>query len=276
MSSGGDSSPNYQVAKTDTAPWAGQQPYLSTGFNMAQSLLTSGQPAFYPGATYVPMSGDTSTALAQGENANSTMWNNIAGNGSIYNLLPQALSQTSKTLGGDYLNMSNPAFAGMLQNTMQQAQPAIDAAFAGGGRGISGARDAAIADAWASNAQNLGYQNYATERQNQIAAAGAAPGMVNAGLNPLQQLGQIGATQEGYAGQQLQDTLARWDAGQNLGWNNLGRYMAAVGGGSYGGQSTQMVPTTSNPWMTAAGLGTAGAGILGTLFGRNGVWPGGS
>ena len=265
-----DDQPNYQVGKTESAPWAGQQPYLQTGFQTAQNLLNSGQPSYYPNATYVPMSGTTAGSLNTGEQAaNIQLQNNPA---SLYQLNPEAMNQTLATMRGDYLNQGNPYFQGMLQNTMQKAQPAIDAAFAGGGRGISGARDAAISDAWASNAQNLGYQNYATERQNQLGAIAAAPGMVQAGLAPLQSLAQIGATREGYAGQEVQDAMKRWDAGQNLGWNNLGRYMATVGGGGYGTQSTQYIPTTSNPWMTAAGLGGAGASILGSLFGRGGVW----
>jgi len=124
-----DDQPNYQVGKTETSPWAAQQPYLQTGFQTAQNLLNSGQPSYYPNATYVPMSGTTAGSLAGGENAANTMWNNISGGGSIYNLLPGAMAQTDATLRGDYLNAGNPAFQGMLQNTMQRAQPAIDAAF---------------------------------------------------------------------------------------------------------------------------------------------------
>jgi hypothetical protein len=263
--------PNYQVAKTDSAPWSGQQPFLTTGFNQAQTLLNSGQPQFYPNATYVPMSGTTGQSLNLGEGAANTQWTNTAG-GPLTSLTPEAINQTYGTMRGDYLTQQNPYFSQMLQQTFQKAQPTIDAAFAGGGRGISGARDAAISDAWANTAGNLGYQDYGRERQNQIAAIGAAPGMVQAGLSPLQQLGQIGTAREGYAGAELQDSLKRWDAGQNAGWNNLGKYMSTVGGGNYGTQSTQMVPQTSNPWAQGVGYAGAAASILGSLFGRQGAF----
>jgi hypothetical protein len=129
-----------------------------------------------------------------------------------------------------------------------------------------------VSDAWANAASNLGYQDYSRERQNQIAAIGAAPGMVQAGLQPLQQLGQIGAAREGYAGSELQDALKRWDAQQGLQWNNLAKYMATVGGGSYGNQTTTMVPQTSNPWLTGLGAAGTAASIAGSLFGRSGAF----
>jgi hypothetical protein len=263
--------PNYQIGKTDSAPWAGQQPYLTTGFQTAQNLLNSGQPQFYPNATYVPMSDTTQQGLAGAQGAANNQWG-ATNQGALASLTPNAINQTLQTASGNYLTQNNPYFQQKLQNTFQQAQPTIDAAFAGGGRGISGARDAAISDAWAQTAGNLGYQDYATERQNQINAINASPGMAQAGLAPLQQLGQVGATQEQYAGQQLQDTLNRYNAQQNAGWNNLAKYMGTVGGGGFGTQSTQYIPQSSNPWLT--GLGAAGslASIAGSLFGRNGAF----
>ena len=262
--------PNYQISKSETAPWAGQQPYLSRGFETALTQLNSGQPQFYPNATYVPMSGATAGSLQTGEDAANTMLR--VNSPAMYGLTPEAQSQTLSMAQGNQLTNVNPYFNQMLTNTFQRAQPTIDAAFAGGGRGISGARDAAVSDAWANTAGNLGYQDYAKERQNQLGAIAAAPAMAQTGLAPLQQLGQIGAAREGYAGQQLQDTLNRYNAGQNAGWNNLGKYMATVGGGSYGNQSTQMIPQTSNPWLAAAGAAGSTASILGSLFGRNGAF----
>jgi len=67
-------------------------------------------------------------------------------------------------------------------------------------------------------------------------------------------------------------SINRWDFQQNQPWNNLSKYAALVGVGQYGGQTTQTIPTQSNPWLT--GLGTAGtlASIAGSLFGRGGVF----
>jgi hypothetical protein len=262
--------PNYQVSKTDSAPWAGQQPYLTQGFDAAKGLLASGQPQFYPNATYVPMSGTTAGSLQSGEDAANTMLR--TNSASLYGLMPTAQDQTLSMARGDYTQAGNPYFQGMLNNAMQKAQPGIDASFAGAGRGISGARDAALADSWTNTAGNLAYQNYGAERQNQNAAIAASPGMVQAGMQPLQQLGQIGAAREGYAGSELQDTLNRYNAGQNAGWSNLAKYMGTVGGGSYGSQQTQYVPQSSNPWLAAAGGAGSVATILGSLFGRSGAF----
>jgi hypothetical protein len=263
--------PNYVTQKSDTAPWAGQQPYLQRGFSVADELQRGTTPSFYPNATYVPMSGTTESSLNQGDWAAQNQFN-ATNQYNLARLTPGAIDQTTATMRGDYLTQQNPYFQQMLQNTFNKAQPTIDSAFAGGGRGISGARDAAISGAWADTAGNLGYQDYAKERQNQLAAIAAAPGMAQAGLAPLQQLGQIGAAREGYAGSELQDALKRWDAQQNQGWSNLSKYMATVGGGGYGNQQTTMVPQTSNPWLTGAGLAGSAASIAGSLFGRSGAF----
>jgi hypothetical protein len=267
----GNSEPDYVTQKSDATPWAEQAPYLKAGFENAKSLLGGNTPSFYPNATYVPMSGATGGSLDAGEQLGNRQWA-LNNNADMWGLVPEAMRQTQATQRGDYLTNQNPYFQQMLTNTFQKSQPTIDAAFAGGGRGISGARDAAVSDAWANAASGLGYQDYGRERANQIAAIGAAPGMAQAGMQPLQQLGQIGQAREGYAGSELQDALKRWDATQNQGWSNAAKYQALVGGGQFGGQTTQMVPQTSNPWLTAAGLAGSAASIAGSLFGRQGAF----
>jgi hypothetical protein len=263
---------DFNVSQTNTAPWATQQPFLQKGFETAQGLLQGGTPSYYPNATYVPQSGATSGSLLGGENAAWNQWN-ATNYGTLANLTPEAMNQTYSMARGDQLTQQNPYFQQMLQQTYQSALPTIQNTFAGAGRGISGASDAATADAWAKAASGLGYQDYSRERQNQIGAIAASPGMAQAGLAPLQQLSQIGQTREGYAGKELQDAINRYDFGQNSGWSNAAKYMSLIGGGGFGQQKTEMVPQTeSNPWATAAGVGTTAASLLGSLFGRNGVF----
>ena len=264
---------DFQVSQTSTAPWAEQQPFLKQGWQTAQGLLQGGTPSFYPNATYVPMSGATSGSLMSGEAAAQNQWGAMPQ--SMYGLTPEAMNQTLAMARGDYLSAGNPYFQQMLQNTWNKAQPTIQGAFAGAGRGISGAQDAAMSDAWANMAGNLAYQNYGTERQNQIGAVAAAPGMAQQGYAPLDRLAQIGATREGYAGKEVQDAINRWDFGQNAGWSNAAKYMGLIGGGGFGQQKTEAIPVSSpSGWQTAAGAGTTIASILGSLFGRQGVWPG--
>lgn len=256
-------SDNTQIAKTDSAPWSGQQPYLSDIFSRASALNARGDiPSYYPNATYVPASQQTEQGLNQIQS--------LAQQGG--QLTPAATNTALRTINGDFLTRQNPEFSGMVQNAFNAARPAIDSAYASAGRGISGARDAALADSWSGAVTNLAGQNYANERQLQQQMVGQAPQLDQARYQDAQALMGVGSTREGYAQQQLQDSINRWDFQQNQPWNNLSKYAALVGGGQYGGQQTQTIPTTSNPWLQ--GLGAAGslASIAGSLFGRNGVW----
>ena len=63
-SSGGGGGQNTQtIQKAD--PWEGQQPYLTSGFEAAQSRLGSSQPQFFPGSTVAPFN-PNETAFQQG------------------------------------------------------------------------------------------------------------------------------------------------------------------------------------------------------------------
>lgn len=257
------SSDNVQIAKTDSAPWSGQQPYLSSLWASAgQNYNTPKQ--FYPNATYVPASNQTEAGLSQTEQ--------LAQQGG--QLTPAATAQNLRTINGEFLTRQNPEFAGMVQNAFNAARPSIDGAYASAGRGISGARDYALADTWANAVTNLAGQNYQNERGLQSQAISQAPQLDAARFADAQQLMGVGQAREGYANSALQDSIARFNFSQNERDQALARYAAMVQGGQFGGSQTQSIPTTSNPLLT--GLGTAGtlASIAGSLFGRNGVWPG--
>lgn len=251
-----------QIAKTDSAPWAAQQPYLQDIFGRAQQTYFGGQPNYYPNATYVPASQQTEQGLNQIQS--------LAQQGG--SLTPAATNTALRTINGDFLTRQNPEFQGMVQNAFNAARPAIDSAYASAGRGISGARDAALADSWSNAVTNLAGQNYANERQLQQQMVGQAPTLDQARFNDAQALMGVGSTREGYANQALQDQINRWDFQQNQPWNNLSKYAALVGGGQYGGQTTQTIPTQSNPWLTGLGTASTLASIAGSLFGRSGVF----
>lgn len=254
-------SDNTQIAKTDSAPWSGQQPYLSSLWASAgQNYNTPKQ--FYPNATYVPASNQTEQGLGQIES--------LANQGG--QLTPAATNTALRTINGEFLGRQNPEFAGMVQNAFNTARPTIDGAYASAGRGISGARDAALADAWSNSVTNLAGQNYAQERQLQQQMVGQAPQLDAARFQDAQALMGVGSTREGYANQALQDQVNRWNFSQNERDNALAKYAAMVQGGSFGGSQTQTIPTTSNPWLTGLGSASTLASIAGNLFGKNGVW----
>lgn len=89
------------VQQTSTAPWTVQQPYLTKGFQEAQSLYNSDKPQYFPDSTVAPQSGDTQSAIRQ------------MGQGS--SLPGTAASQASDTLNGGYLK-SPQAWASQTYN----------------------------------------------------------------------------------------------------------------------------------------------------------------
>lgn len=73
MSKGGAPKTQTVVEKSNSEPWAGAQPALKEALSGAQQLFSQGMPAFYPGSTVAPMSGDTMSGLnAIRNNASST------------------------------------------------------------------------------------------------------------------------------------------------------------------------------------------------------------
>lgn len=117
-----------------------------------------------------------------------------------------------------------------------------------------------------TNAQiNNQFSNDATSRQ--LGAIGALPGMFDYQNQAAQQMLGVGATQEGYAGQELQDAINRFNFEQSAPWDQLFRYGQALGLSTPGmGQTqTQMIPT-QNSWLQ----GAIGGGMLGYQVG--GPW----
>ena len=84
------------------------------------------------------------------------------------NLMEQGAGVLGNTIGGQYLDINNNPY---LQQIMRQAASGTAAQFEGGSRYGSGVQQQAILNTLGQ----LGYQNYAAERANQLQAAGAAP-----------------------------------------------------------------------------------------------------
>ena len=95
---GGGQSTTQTVQKAD--PWSGQQPFLTTGYEQAQSRLNSAQPQYYPGSTVTPFN--------QNELAAQQMALNYAGSDR-----PQAMQASAESaLTGEMLAnpYNNPVF----------------------------------------------------------------------------------------------------------------------------------------------------------------------
>lgn len=266
-SGGGGGGQNTQtIQKSD--PWAGQQPFLTRGFERAETQLEGTKPQFFPGQTFVGYSPDTQLAL-EGQRARA-----IAGSP----LVGLSQNQLGRTIAGEYINQPNPAFGAMLNRVENQIRPRIDSQFAGAGRGVGAGSGAgyqeAYARAFADAAAPLAYQNYNQERQNQLQATLAAPQLAQQDYFDAAQLAQVGAAREAEQQAQLSENIQRHNYEQNIEAQKLQQYMNLIQG-NYGSMSETQGTLRGqgiNPLATGLGLGLTGLGAYGSLFGSGGLF----
>jgi hypothetical protein len=234
------------------------KPYVKQGLDEANRLYGQ-QPNFFPDATYVGASDPTQAALLA--QRNRAMQGNM--------LNPAAQRQQLNTISGDYL-AGNPFFSGAFQGAAEQAANAYNANVnsalsnaSRAGRYGSGAMNTALSGAgqtFANSLNNaagqLAYQNYATERAMQNAAAQNAPSLAQTDYYDINQLMQAGQGYEGYDQLALQDRINRFNFEQNAPQNALAQYMGYVTGSPQGSQTTSQV--FRNPFGSAIGGATLG------------------
>lgn len=243
------------------------KPYLTQGLDEATRLYGQ-SPSYYPGQTYVGASDPTQAALLALKNR--------ATQGNVLN--PAAQQQQLGTIGGAYL-AGNPFFSGAFKGAAEQATNAynqsVNSALSNSsqaGRYGSGAMNTALgaagttlANSLSNTAGNLAYQNYATERGLQNAAAQNAPSLAATDYADINQLMQAGQGYEGYNQQALQAAIDKYNYEQNAQQNALAQYMGYVTGSPQGSQTVSQV--YKNPLAGIAG----GASIGGSLGGTQGA-----
>lgn len=194
-----------QTTKSDSAPWAQQQPYLTKGFSEAGKIYDQGPSEYFPGQTYTDMSpfrqaGLTGTAdIASGgnplvTNASNYAANTLGGQGDnpYADILSGGVGGMQKTANGEFLN-ANPyldqtfdAANKKLTNTFQNdTLPAIAAGLGVSGNAGSTTSDllgaeagGKLADAQSSLAANIYGGNYQSERDRM---SNAQSGLTNTG-----------------------------------------------------------------------------------------------
>jgi hypothetical protein len=262
-------------------PWSAQQPYLSTGFGRAETLLDQ-PPEFYPSSTVVPYSPATEEALT-GMETRARAGSPLTG---------AAQENILSTVQGDYLSPeSNPyltsameaATRPMQERFTQDVLPGISGAFSQAGRygsGLMANQQQRAAEAYQRQigdvTSSMAYRNYADERARQQAAAGMAPAMAELDYGDLQRLGAVGGAREKLAEAELQEDVSRFAYQQEAPRQALREFMATIGGGQYGGTETKAQPLYSDPFATGLGYAGTAAGIAGSLFGGGGdsAWSG--
>lgn len=254
---GGGGAPATTTTVQKADPWSGQQPYLTDIFTQAQTL--SGTPQeFYPGQTFADQSPETQ--LAMGAQANRAVMGSP--------LTGAAQNELTQTLSGSYLDAGNPYFSNAMNAAANQIRPRIDSQFAAGGRYGSGLHSGTMAQALSDTAGQLAYQNYGDERMNQMRGMLFAPQMAQQDYFDIAKLAEVGASQEDYTQQSINDAMQRWNYEQNEPWQRLGQY-SNLTQGFYGGTTNTDSSVQMPPRSIGAGLlgGAAAGGGLGYMLG---------
>ena len=265
-------------------PPAYAAPYLGDVLAKAGQVYNSNYGQFYPNATYTPASQNSLASISGTTDIANTQNAANQGQSAFSQVNPAAANTALQTVRGDYLSPdSNPFLRANVDAATrptrdaytQSVVPAINASFAqngrlGGGLNVLGqtqAADTLLRNVGEQSNQLYG-QNYQMERGLQNQMVGQAPSIAESQYNPLQHLAQAGSAQEGYANQQLQDSIARWNQQQQAPWSNLANYASIVRGGTVGSNSSgsQTIPTYGSPLMQGIGTGIAGLGALGSLW----------
>ena len=249
-------------AKTvsNVTPWETQVPYLTKGFERAESLYNQSGPSYYPGKTYVDFSPQTTTAL----NAAETR----AKAGSP--LMAQAQSELLKQAKGDYLSPTSNPFLKDLYNQMAgDVTAGVQSQFTKAGRLGSGANQDVLADSLGDLATKVYAPNYQAERANMQNVLFQAPGIAESDYNDISKLRAIGAEREGLQQNVLADAMNRYQYQQMLPHEKLRNYQAATGG-SYGQTATKIQPLTRNVGAGLLGGALGGAELAGMIPGLGG------
>lgn len=241
MSGGGSSGQSTESTST-SEPWAGLQPFLQSGYRTAERNILNRPTEFFQGSTVVPFASETRSAL----DATS----NRASQGSP--LLKASQDYTQGLL-------TDPASTSVYDSILSDVRPGIDSSFAFGRRTGSPAHAEALG-------RGLGraFAPYAES------AAGRAPGLAREDYYDIGRLADVGAARESKAGERLQEDVSRFNFNQTEPQQRVMSYMQALSGfPGVGGTTTARQQSSgrnsSNPLLTAAGLGLGGAATAGGL-----------
>ena len=217
------------------------RPYVRDALSKQQALYNQGAPEYYGGQTYLDPNTQQQSAIDM-----------MTANAGVNNpMLQNATNLNNQMIQGDFLQ-NNPNFDAVMATAGRKATDAYNnamtntnsqASMSGRYGSDAHARMASknssnLAQSLADTAGQYAYQNYATERGNQINAmnnAGTIAGNQNIGA---QNLMNAGNAQAGFDQTALNADIARHDYGQNAQQQHLSNYTNAVWGAPGGSTST--------------------------------------
>ncbi len=284
MSSGGKTNSSaaqpigQQVVQQKSEPWEGQKPYLNQGFIQAEQLRSTPR-NYYSGSTVVPFSNQTEAAMQGVEDR--------ARSGSeLYRIGKSGMEATAR---GDYLSPdSNPylrqtydaAARPVTESFRDATMPTLSSGAIQAGRYGSGLMATQQGKAMDSLGRTLGDMsttlygnNYNAERGRQFDAQANAPAYAQSDYDDLARLASVGGQREAKAGENLQDSINRFNFNEQEPWSRNADYMAMIGG-NYGRNDTTTQPiygaqssgsTFGNILSGMGGIGLLASG-LGGLF----------
>lgn len=269
---------NTTTTTAASEPWSAAQPALNTALSSATSLYNAGTGAQpYTGQTYVNRDAQTQSGLdaLSGYAADNSGGQGLSGqaqgiinNGGFTADQNAALANTRNVANSSFDLGSDPGF----QQVLDQTRNSVNASISGAGRYGSGAHVNTLANAVGDVTANQ-YNNWLGRKDAANASlfnmGQQGQGNLSNAFSLLQQPAnlqmQVGAANEDYATQALNDKLRIWNEQQNKPWENVARLNAiASGAGSLGGTNVQSQSTPgTNPFLTALGYGASGLGLLG-------------
>lgn len=266
---GGGSPSGSTTTTQNTAPWAGQQPYLqggvstqygnpSTGTSQygeipgalpsAASLYAnpSDYPQYYPSSTVAPLNSTENSALGE-----------LSAGGSA--LMNQDEATQQAILSGSMLSGGNPYQQNELNAENAQITPQIESQFTqGNSMNNPAAAYATAAGIGSADAGILG-QNY-NNAENQLTQTSLyAPQTYNQQLQGENAQLAAGQVQQNQSQQQLNNQVNAYNYNQALPYNMLSQYEQMTGG-NYGGTSSLTSPYYNN---TASNILSGGLGLAG-------------
>lgn len=274
---GGSSAPAQQTVTNNTAPWAGQQPYLSDVFAQAQALNNAPGPSYFPGK--VTAAPDALTGQAQqavlnanpavqglGETAAATNTFNMTDardvNSNPY--LRSAIDAAIRPLTEQFTESG-----GALQQTREGAQ--LSGQYGSSRQGIAeGLANKAYINKVGDVASTMASHGYDTGLDASVKATALNPQVQQGLLAPASNLDAVGQQRNAYEQAAIDDAINKWNYEQNLTGAKLAQYQNLVQG-NFGGQSSGLSTATggsrggSNNMLGILGGAAAGASLAGAL-----------
>jgi hypothetical protein len=252
------------ISTTTQDPWKGQQRYLKTGFNEAETLMRKGAPDYYSGPTlagFDPLqtmaqkgavgyaAGPRAAAMQQGAEQNML---GLMGGG-----------VDTRTFGPVMQSLGNQMRGQLTGNVLPGIRQAITQYQPGGGTRGDLVQSKAISSAnqqMLDKAAQMYQQSYEGAQGRRLGAGQQYPTTMAAPLGMMQAVGDVGKQRRSMAQEGINRNISQYNYEAFAPQNALNNYMNTISG-NYGGQTQTAGPSDNSGMMNMLGS-VASAAIL--------------